>query len=308
MYEKYTHYVPGDSPKLKRFVLDLVTGYCNLCDTVIAPSQSVAKILREREVTAPIKVIPTGIDIQTFATGDGNAFRKKLGIPQDAFVVGHVGRLAPEKNLPFLAAAVSRFLKTTSHAHFLLTGSGPSKSTIEETFRQNSVFSRLHLAGVMPHKDLADAYHAMDVFTFSSQTETQGMVLAEAMAAGVPVVAIDASGVREVVRDGENGRLLPDEDLEAFAAGLSWIADLGDTKREALSKTALATARQFSMPLTASRTLELYASLIEQAPEPKEIETSPWALARRQIEEEWKILRNIVHAAGEAVLSLGANK
>jgi glycosyltransferase involved in cell wall biosynthesis len=110
MYGQYTHYVPGDSRALKRFVIDLATGYANLCDCVFAPNESVAQVLRQRGVRPPITVVPTGIDEHRFAHGDGCRMRSELRIPSDVRVVGHVGRLAPEEDLPFLARAVLRFL------------------------------------------------------------------------------------------------------------------------------------------------------------------------------------------------------
>jgi 1,2-diacylglycerol 3-alpha-glucosyltransferase len=104
-------------------------------------------------------------------------------------------------------------------------------------------------------KELVDAYHAMDVFTFASHTETQGMVVAEAMAAGVPVVALDALGVREVVEDGINGRLLPSEDIEAFSSALHWVEELTDGKLTALKENAYNNARRFSKQYCARRAL-----------------------------------------------------
>jgi glycosyltransferase involved in cell wall biosynthesis len=304
MYEHYTHYVPGDSPRLKRFVVELVTGYCNLCDAVIAPSETVAALLRHRGVKVPIEVIPTGVDVQLFASGEGSAFRKRMGIPPDAFVVGHVGRLAPEKNLKFLAEAVSRFLCAHDRARFLVAGTGPSQEEMQRTFAAHGLTDRLHLMGVLGQKELAGAYQAMDVFVFASQTETQGMVLTEAMAARVLVVAVDASGVREVVRDRVNGRLLSHEDQAQFVTALCWLASLNPEERQRLREGTARTATEFSMDHTATQTLALYESLIESAPMQKEIEESLWTAARRRIEEEWRILRNITHAVGGAVLSL----
>ena len=304
MYEQYTHYVPGDSPRLKHFVVDLVTGYCNLCDAVIAPSESVARLLVRRGVKVPIEAIPTGVDAKAFASGDGSAFRARIQIASDAFVVGHTGRLAPEKNLGFLADAVVRFLLSNDRAHFLVAGDGPSKEGIQRKFAQYGLGSRIHLAGILNQKELAGAYRAMDVFAFASQTETQGMVLTEAMAAGVPVVAVDASGVREVVRDRVNGRLLPQEDLEEFASALRWIASLNPQMKKRLKAGIAETISEFAMPRTAKRVLTLYQDLIKTGPAKKESQESRWASSRRLLEEELKILRNIVHAAGDAVLPL----
>jgi 1,2-diacylglycerol 3-alpha-glucosyltransferase len=304
MYEKYTHYVPGDSPQLKRFVLDLVTGYCNLCDAVIAPSRTVAGEIVRRGVKVPVKVIPTGVDVDLFASGDGEAFRKRNGIPPDAFLVGHVGRLAPEKNLGFLSGCVIRFLSRNERAYFSLVGDGPLKQEIERTFAEQGLAKRFVSLGVMDHPELAGAYRGMDVFAFASLTETQGMVLTEAMAAGTPVVALDASGVREVVRDGENGRLLTREDREEFVSALAWVANLSSPEQKRLGEGIARTANEFSMSRTAARTFALYDSLAGVKPLRKTIDPSLWATARKLIEEEWKIVRNIAHAAGHAVLSM----
>src|SRR3546814_691272 len=124
MYEQYTHYVPGDSRVLGRFVVRLSTSYANLCDRIFAPSTSVAATLRERGVLVPIEVVPTGVDLDRFAGGSGSGFRSILGIPEDALVVGHVGRLAPEKNPIFLAHALVSFLRSEKQAHCLVVEIG----------------------------------------------------------------------------------------------------------------------------------------------------------------------------------------
>ncbi|HSG05034.1 MAG TPA: glycosyltransferase, partial [Nitrospiria bacterium] len=177
MYERYTHYVPGDSPQMKRFVKELSTGYANLSDAVIAPSESIAEILRGRGVETPITEIPTGVDLSEFEKGDGEGFRRRHGIPEDAFVVGHLGRLAPEKNLVFLARAMNRFLKRDPTAHAVIAGSGPIQEELKRIFAKGGNSGRCHLIGTVLPADRTHAYHAMNVFAFASQTETQGMVL-----------------------------------------------------------------------------------------------------------------------------------
>lgn len=303
MYENYTHYVPGDSPQLKRFVIDLTTGYCNLCDAVIAPSETVADLLLRRGVTVPVAVIPTGVDLKVFAGADGPAYRRAAGIPESAFVVGHVGRLAPEKNMEFLADALVGFLARHPGRRFLLVGEGPSKEQLLATFAGHGLSERVHLGGVLQGRELASAYNAMNVFAFASLTETQGMVLTEAMAAGVPVVAIDAPGACEVVRDGENGRLVPRPEVEAFREALRWVAELGPLERRRLAEGVDATVREFSMPRSAEKQLAFYKSLTGSRHAPLQIDSSPWTSARKLIGKEWEILRNIARAAGEAVRS-----
>ena len=301
LYEQYTHYVPGDSPALRRFAIDLATRYANLCDQVFAPCESIEKLLLERGVTTPIAVVPTGVRLEKFARGDGHTVRRKMGIPETAFVVGHLGRLAPEKNLEFLTQAVARFIGGHPDAHFLVIGSGPSEDAMRAVFAQAGLEARLHFAGILQGQDLSDALHAMDVFAFASQSETQGMVLTEAMAAGVPVVALDATGVREVVRDGHNGRLLSETTPEAFGTALKWVLDLPREKRRALKRHALETARAFSMPRSADKAEACYAALKS----PKHIDASEdernWEDVLTWIKTEWTILKSVA-GAGDAAM------
>jgi glycosyltransferase involved in cell wall biosynthesis len=306
MYEQYTHYVPGDSPALKRFVIDLSTGYASLCDQVFAPSESVAAVLRNRGVETPISVVPTGVDTGRFVRGDGASIRAEQGIPPDAFVVGHVGRLAPEKNLPFLAEAVARFLDKHVQARFLLVGDGPSVEEVRRIFTRHGLLNRLHLAGVLEGQALVHAYHAMDVFAFASRSETQGIVLVEAMAAGRPVVGLDAPGVREVIQDWYNGRLLYGQRADEFAAALDWVAERDEARRTPLREAALQTADRFAMPRCAERALSLYESLLGSEGAAKKgaegWEGTLWHTALRRIEAEWDLITTRTQAASTAVL------
>ncbi len=300
MYEHYLHYVPTGASRLREFVIALVTGYCNLCDCVIAPSQSVASILRERGVQTPIEILPTGVDIGQFENGDGPAFRRLHRIPKRAFVAGYVGRLAPEKNLAFLAEAVSARMAQTCCGHFLVVGSGPSAKEIREVFGRSGQRRHLHLVGALDGQDLVDAYHAMDVFVFASRSETQGMVLTEAMAAGKPVVALDAPGVREVVIDGYNGRLLASDREEDFAAALGEIDSASSQERRQLERAARETAQQFSMDRSGRGLVRLYDHLVSRQPhEPKD--ESSWHHAMEEIKAEWELLKNMAEAVGHAI-------
>lgn len=308
MYEKFTHYVLGDSPKLQRFVVELSTGYANLCDRVIAPSGSTAKILEERGVETSIDVIPTGVDIERFHSGDGTGFRASMGIPEGAFVVGHIGRLSPEKNLGFLVEAVTAFLAANGCARFLIAGVGPSEREVWEQFERRGMTGRLHFAGILRGKDLADAYHAIDVFAFASQNETQGMVLTEAMAAGVPVVAVDAPGVREVVINDRNGFLLPGMLVASFSEALSRAAGLSTGDRNTMREAARETAQCFSIQRCAEKTLLLYESVRTIRLRSRETRSILWASARRMFGREWELWMNRAHAVGAALSTTGPHR
>lgn len=301
LYERYTHYLPADSPRWRHFAIEVATGFGNLCDTVIAPSRSVAELLVARGVSTPVEVIPTGVDSDFFTPGDGGRVRDRLGIPGEAFVVGHVGRLAPEKSPGFLSEAVARFLSRVPDSHFLLAGAGPCAQEMEEVFVRRGLSRRLHRLHILTGPELVDVYRSMDVFVFASRSETQGMVLTEAMATGAPVVALDGPGVREVVRDRFNGRLFENIDEDGFAAALAWLAGLDGEEVRRLRTNALATAGEFSMHRSTDRLLDLYQRLKEARPGEKDLEASRWSSTRRFFREELKILQNLAHAAEEAL-------
>jgi 1,2-diacylglycerol 3-alpha-glucosyltransferase len=301
-YERYVHYLPGgETEGWKRFVITLAAGYANLCDHVIAPSRSVAEELVRRGVTKPVEVIPTGVDVASIAAGDGRAMRSRFGVPAGAFVVGFVSRLAPEKNLAFLCDAVLRFLSQRPDAWFLVAGTGPQEEDLKALFARSDSSARIVLVGNMTGRDLAGLYNAFDVFAFASQSETQGLVVTEAMAAGVPVVAVQASGVSDVVRDGVNGRLLEQEDAAAFVAALTEVADLDPPARGALSAGARKTAGELSDENCARKALALYKAARREFRDAHQDE-SAWDEFVNVVAAEWNILANIGKAAGEVIL------
>lgn len=301
LYEQYTHYVPGNSPALKRFAIELATRYANLSDQVFAPSESIRDLLLERGVSTPIAVVPTGVRLESFVRGDGDAMRRELGIPADAFVVGHLGRLAPEKNLEFLTRAIVDFISRNSRAHFLVIGTGPSEATMREAFANSGMQAQLHMAGILQQQQLTDALHAMDLFAFASTSETQGMVLTEAMAAGLPVVALDAPGAREVVSDSQNGRLLLEATATTFSAALQWLSDLPPEKLHGLKQAALATAVAFSMPNSADKALACYETLTSRSIADADRDELGWEEVMNFIKTEWDILKSVAEASDAAM-------
>lgn len=262
LYEKYIHYVPLGSDRLEGFVISLASLYANYCDHVIAPSRSIAQLIRARGVRAPIAEIPTGVDVPFFARGRGAMFRKAHGIGSDALVIGHLGRLAAEKNLTYLARAVRYYVGDHSKAFFLVLGAGPRADDIRKIFARAGMADRLVMPGQVTGKTLADAYRAMDLFVFSSFSETQGMVLTEAMAAGVPVIALDAPGVRDVLEDDRNGRLLPAATSAGeFAAAIQ--AAVGDPARMRRWRAeAVQTAVRHSRTTSARQLADLYRQVL----------------------------------------------
>lgn len=295
LYEQYTHYVSADSEIMQQLAINLSTEYANHCTRVVAPSESIASLIASRGVTSPIEVIPTGIDVDHFQSGDGDAFRQAHDIPKNLFVLGHLGRLAPEKNLEYLCDAVIHAMRKSSHQlRFLVVGTGRSEARIAEKFEEAGCAQQLIMAGKKEGKDLVDAYNAMDLFVFSSKSETQGMVLAEAMSASLPVIALDASGAREVVQDKENGRLLPAESSpEDFAdALLEGVEQCEQTTT--WRKAALHRAHQFSRESTADTLAKLYQKVQQDQQHSQtrfdDSGLDPWNDFMHSLRIEWEIL------------------
>jgi glycosyltransferase involved in cell wall biosynthesis len=303
MYEQYSHYVHGDAETLKHFAVKLATSYANMCDQVFAPSESIATVLTERNVTAPIRVIATGVDLGEFAVGSGNGFKLMLGIPVDAFVVGHLGRLAPEKNLSFLSLAVQTFMKREPMAHFLLIGKGSAKHELVQSFVAAGLTNRLHAVDFLQQPFLSSAYQAMDVFVFSSQSETQGMVLTESMAVSVPVIALDAPGVREVVVDNQNGRLLSAQaTTDEFSSAVQSYFKLPEIQKQKFWLAARATAESYSINVCGAKALRKYTELLGKGYVHRHHEHQLWMDIIRLIKAEYDILKGIAVSAVQAIM------
>jgi 1,2-diacylglycerol 3-alpha-glucosyltransferase len=303
LYEQYTHYVPFDSPRLKEFVIELSTRFANRCHGVIAPSESIAELLVSRGVTTPMRVVPTGIDTKALASGNRARGRREWGLPEDAVVIGHLGRLAPEKNLIFLSEAVARTLKREKNAWLLVVGDGPSREEMGKIMAAHQVADRVRFAGKLTGRALHDAYAAMDTFAFASQSETQGMVLAEAMAAGNCVVALDAPGAREIVRDKKNGRLLTATATTTdFSRALNQV--IRDTGlRKAWNEAALKQAADFDRAVTSVRALDFYREVLAtyRRDVPRTEEHNLWERTKERLAIEGQLVADKVGAAVKAM-------
>ena len=310
MYEHYTHYVPLPYKPVRNYLKKIATLYGNLCDRIIAPSESLAAELKRRGVKTPIRVAPTGVDIETYAKGDAAAFRRRFEIPDDAFLIGHVGRLAEEKNLLFLARSVAEAMRSIPEARFAVIGAGPAREEMEALFRDAEMADRVHFTGTQKNQNLVDAYHAMDLFAFASKTETQGMVLVEALAAGCPLVALDAPGAREVVRDGENGRLIGKEETARFAEAIVSIARMNPEEREQLIGQARDSAKPFAVGRCVETVLDLYEELlnIQRAEGTAPRKAGEWAAFFKRLAEEWELLQQQIRIAAESVIEAASEE
>jgi glycosyltransferase involved in cell wall biosynthesis len=263
LYHEYVHYIPWFSPRLTRpAVLRYVRDFANRCDLVIAPSAVIREMLRQQGVTARIEVLSTGtIDPAQTAGLDPRAARTRYGIPADRPLLVTVSRLAPEKSVDMVLRAFQQ-VSDPPGAYLLVVGGGPSAASLEALARELGIGERVRFSGALPHEGALEVMAGADLFVFASQTETQGLVLVEAMAAGVPVVAIGVAGAAEVVADGESG-LLVSPGSEALAAGMGRL--LADpTLRGQLGRRGKEIAAAYAAQNLARRLVGLYQSVMTE--------------------------------------------
>jgi 1,2-diacylglycerol 3-alpha-glucosyltransferase len=261
-YEKYAHYVPLTRSLVEAAALWLSTRFAAGADAVIAPSALVRDQLRARGVRVPIAVVPTGVDLARFRPSAQAVARQELGLPPSGPLVLYVGRLDREKSVDRVLLAFDRLAGTLGRAHLWLVGQGKEAPALRRLTAHLGAGDRVHFAGVRTHDGLAAWYQAADLFLFASETETQGLVLAEAAACALPAVAVTAPGCDEVVRDGETGILTKADPAALAEAAIGLLLDA--ERRAAMGVRARQVAEHsFDVALQIRRTLDVYESLRE---------------------------------------------
>ena len=264
-FEQYLHhYVPFVPSAWLRFIArHFSTAQCNDVQGLAVPSQAMLDVLARYGVQTPARVVPTGIDLDQFSRGDGSRFRAAHGIAPERPVLVHVSRLAYEKNIEFVIRALVRIKAEVPDVLLVIAGEGPAEQDLIAQVRRLGLQDNTLFTGYLGRDgSLEDCYCAGDAFVFASRTETQGLVLLEAMALGVPVVSTAVMGTKEVLGDGL-GSLIAEEDEADFAAkAVRLLRDKG--LRAQLAADAVRHARAWSAPVLADRMLELYAEVIER--------------------------------------------
>ena len=260
-YEKYAHYVPLPLGLVQAAALRISAGFAAQADAVLAPSAVIRDELHARGVRAPIAVVPTGIDLTRFRPGDREAARRSLGVGAGEPLVLYVGRLDREKSVDRVLSAFERVSSTIPAARLVLVGQGTEAERLRRMATSLPVADRIRFVGLRPHDSLAECYQAADVFLFASETETQGLVLAEAAACGLPAVAVNAAGCDEVVRDGDTGILTKGDPAALAEAAIGLLLD--PERRRAMARRAREMAeRLFDVKLQIDRTMAVYADAV----------------------------------------------
>jgi 1,2-diacylglycerol 3-alpha-glucosyltransferase len=241
-YEKYAHYVPLPERLVAALAVRLSCRFAESSDLVVAPSERIAATLRDRGVGVPVAVVPTGVPLDLFRPGDRAEARRVLGLPPDDPLCLYVGRLDREKSVDRIIDAFGWIADAVSGARLSLVGQGADERAARRRAESSPARDRIWFHGGRERETLPSFYRAADLFLFASETETQGLVLAEAHACGLSAVAVRASGVDEVLRDGETGLLTKAASREFADAAIGLLLDR--ERRVAMGRAARAVAEQ----------------------------------------------------------------
>lgn len=254
--EAYAHYIPFEPNATRYAASQLTRTFANLVDAVVVPTLAMAQRLRELGVTTRIEVVPSGIDVARFSAGRRNTqLRERIGIRDGERLLLFVSRLALEKSIDVLLHALARTSDAT--ARLVIAGDGPARGDLEVLAAQLGITNRITFLGAVARDQLPDLYASADAFVFPSTTETQGLVLAEALAAGCMVVAADIPQNRDLL--GGAGRL-----AKPSAAGFAQaFAALPASPDPALALRAKAVAARFTIDAQIDRMQAIYHSLVQ---------------------------------------------
>lgn len=261
-FEEYVaNYLPWFPPPLLRFfVRRFSRRLCGNIDHMIVPTTEMADVLRGYGIETPSTVVPTGIRLDEFANGDGARFRRAHGIGETQPMLLTVSRLAIEKNIDFLLEAARILKGEFDDFVFVIAGEGPDASRLQRLTRSLGLDRHVRFLGNLDRRTtLLDCYSAADVFMFASSTETQGLVLIEAMACGAPIVSTAVMGTATVLRDTRSA-LISKGEVKEFASLVARLMRSPD-ERKALSAAGPHDAARWSAPVLMQKVIAMYESL-----------------------------------------------
>ena len=265
-FEEYLyHYMPYTPKSLMRMSARWFNRQqCNAVDGIIVPSTAMLDILRQYGIHKPIEIIATGLDAQCYKAGDGRRFRHKYDIDSERPVLVHIGRLAHEKNIDFLLHMLVELRKHVPDVLLVIAGEGPAHEHLLRLSSQLGLDNNLLFVGYLNREtDLLDCYCAGNVFVFSSRTETQGLVLLEAMAQGIPVVSLSILGTRDILDTGR-GVLIAKDDIQDFTGKVKQV--LTDSSLSSrLGSEAAEYAKTWSSRAFAEKKQSFYEKTIQQS-------------------------------------------
>lgn len=264
-YREYSQYISLNQEFVDDFIKDAIKGwverYMRRCQHIVVPGESVRQRLTdEYGEISPVSVIPTGVDLDVFKAADSSGLREKLGWGNDKVLIS-VGRLALEKNWRILLKGAHQVIERRPDTRLIIIGDGDEREDLEQYARDLGISMKVHFTGKLSFEETLRYLKAADLFCFASKIETQGLVTMEALCAGLPVVAVDATGTRDVVEHGKEG-LLTEDDPEALAGSIIRIlADEG--MYSAFKKAAMRKSLSYAIENQTKKLVEVYRESLE---------------------------------------------
>jgi 1,2-diacylglycerol 3-alpha-glucosyltransferase len=258
-YELYARLVPLPEALVDAYLKTSVTSYLNKAQVVTTPVASARQRLRAQGVVSPIEIVPNPIELDKLPTPEGPRIRQQHDLAPDSFVMGFIGRLSPEKNLPTVLEAAAKVMAQNPRTEFLMVGDGAERRELQTLVEDLGIADRVTFTGVVEHEDVPHYQAALDVFMTASMSETQPLSYTEAMAVGTPVVAVRAPGSQDMIEHGQTGLLSsPEEGAEGLATQvLSLMEDPSLGSR--ISQRALQHVRSYDLSVVTDRLLAVYA-------------------------------------------------
>jgi len=260
LFSRYVHNVAFLPKKLAaQTIARYLTYFCNQTDAVIVPSEMVRRLLVARKVKKPIEVIPTGLRLGQIKIRNPNIeIRNKFEIPNEAKLLLYSGRVSTEKNIPFLLQAFEKVRQQEPNAYLLMVGGGPKLKNYAKLGDKQVVFT-----GQLSHEEVLDCCFAADLFVHASITETQGLVMTEAKACGLPVVAIFGGGVSDVVQNGIDG-YITSRNMDVFVEHILRLLKDDNLRKKMGIKAKEDAHNRFSSISVAKRIESVYNRLINK--------------------------------------------
>lgn len=263
-FEDYLHhYLPVIPKSLAKGLARLISKkQCNALGAMVAPSQPMLDVLRTYGISTQAEVIPTGLQAHSFAEADGVAFRAKYGIAQNRPMLLYVGRVAFEKNINFLLEMTKVLIVKQSDALLVVTGEGPAEASLRKQAKELKLDDNIKFIGYLDRNtELNACYKSADIFVFSSKSETQGLVLLEAMAQATPVVSIAELGTKSLLIEGE-GVLISSENTTEFADKVDYLLSNEKIRLALGAKAKAYVTKRWTDKAQAERLVLFYQKLI----------------------------------------------
>jgi 1,2-diacylglycerol 3-alpha-glucosyltransferase len=260
-YEQYAHYIPLPETFVRWVTRTTIRSYVQRVDVLTTPAASVAELLRSYGVKREVSILTNPIDLSLYQNNDMGDLRRREDNGQRTLL--YVGRLGQEKNLYFLLESFSRVMTAFSDKsliRLMLVGDGPEKANLEHYAFSLGLKNSVQFVGMVDYEEIPKYYRAADLFVMASTSEVKPLVLIEALAARLPVVAVAANGSSDTLTHGYDG-LLTSENRDEFADAVIGLLE-DNERREIMGRNAGLTAKDYGLANVTQRLLEIYESAL----------------------------------------------